>query len=218
MDYSKQKIFFQKAYELGDERIKSGYGWPVEVDKQVVKFFNHIKKFVYKGKSLDLGCGQGRHTIFFAEKGLNSYGIDYIPRVITEAKQQAKSKGLKNVRFVLKDILNLDFPKYYFDLILDWSVLDHIHPKDWQKYLNNILRVLKINGYLILTEFSAEDSRIVGKTQNYKIDRNSYDHYFKVAELKEIFSPNFKFIKIQTTTLATKTPHSMVNVLLKRIL
>src|SRR5262245_24200999 len=100
MDYRNQKRFFEKAFSLGDKRIEAGYGWANEVDDQVIKFLKLIKKHVPTGTSLDIGCGQGRHALFFAEQGFNSYGIDYIPRALKEARQEAKQRNLKNTHFL----------------------------------------------------------------------------------------------------------------------
>jgi len=216
MDNEKQKRWFKEVYNLGDKRLEAGYGWPLEVDNQLIKFLKIIRKSLSSGKVLDLGCGQGRHTIFLSQKGFDTYGIDYIERAIVEAKQRAKEKNLDNVNFRVMDVLNLDFPKNFFDIILDWSVLDHIKPKEWKRYLNNILDVLKIGGFLILTEFSSNDYRVKNKTKNFFEDELRYDHYFTEKEIKEIFSKNFEIITINETILAQHPPHLMINVLMKR--
>lgn len=216
MDYSKQKKFFKDAYDLGEKRVASSYGWPMEVDPQVVKFHQDIKKEIPTGKVLDVGCGQGRHTLYFAKQGYESYGIDYVKRAIDEANEEARKRKLDNAHFMVMDLLSLDFPKDMFDIVVDWSVLDHIYPTERKTYVENLGKVLKVGGYLLLTEFSADDSRIKDKSKNFSFDRGSYDHYFRRDELESIFSKNFKFVQILNTTLGTTTPHIMVNVLLKR--
>lgn len=219
MDNEKQKKWFKEAYDLGDKRLEAGYGWPLEVDNQLMKFLEIIQKSLPSGKVLDLGCGQGRHTIFFSQKGFDAYGIDYIERAIAEAKQQAKEKNLDNANFIVMDVLNLDFPKNFFDIVLDWSILDHIKPKNWERYLTNVLDVLKIGGFLILTEFSANDQRIKDKTKNFFDDETHYDHYFTEKEIKDIFSKNFEIITMNEIVLTQLPPHPMIlmiNVLMKR--
>ncbi len=201
---------------MGEKRVAAGYGWPLSVDPEVVRFFKLIKPYLKNARALDIGCGQGRHTFFFAEQEVEAYGIDYIARSIEEAKALAINKKLKNTHFQVMDLLNLDFPKDFFDIVLDWSVLDHIHPDEWQTYLQNILKVLKIGGYLMLTEFGANDSRISNKKENYRWDRGSYDHYFREEELRKLFSKNFTFVEITETELGTPPPHIMINVLAKR--
>lgn len=201
---------------MGEKRVPAGYGWPLKVDPQLKKFLKVIQKSLQSGKALDLGCGQGRHTIFFAQNGFEAYGIDYLERPIKEARELAKKKKLTDAHFKKMDILQLNFPKHSFDIMLDWSLLDHILPKDWDTHLKNILNVLKIGGFLILTEFSANDDRIKDKTKNFSIDRNSYDHYFRADEIRSLFSKNFTILAMNETLLKTPPPHLMINVLMRR--
>ena len=233
MNNEAQKKWFKQSYGLGEKRIETGYGWPLEVEPELKNLIEEIKKTLPTGKVLDLGCGQGRHTIYCAEKGFESYGIDYIERAIEEAKQKAKEKNLKNAYFKTMDILQLDFPEDFFDVIIDCSVLDHIKYSDWNKYLENITKVLKMGRFLILIEFSANDPRINEKTRHlyehkdrpfphslYFENEDHYDHYFNEKEIRELFSKNFKVISIKETILSQHSnipDHLMVNVLLKRI-
>lgn len=214
MDYSKQKEFFAQAYDLGEKRMTSKYAWPLEIDPQIIAFHEKIKYDIPRGKVLDLGCGQGRHALYFAEKGYDAYGIDYIERAINEAKQEAANRDLDTAHFQVMDLLALRFPKDTFDIIVDWSVLDHIYPTEWELYLVNILNVLKRGGYLMLTEFSADDVRVTEKSNNSFFDRNSYNHCFRRDELEYIFSKNFQFIEYINTMMPPS--YTVVNALLRR--
>lgn len=216
MDFKNQKKFFQEAYDLGEDRLEQGYGWPLEVDPQVVEFLKEIKKTLGTGTALDLGCGQGRHAIYFAQNGFYSYGIDYIERAIQEARQSASEQKIENVCFKTMDIFKLNFPTNFFDIILDWSVLDHLKPKDWHTYLFNISNVLKSGGYLILTEFSINDERVKNKDKNFFEADNHYDHYFSLQEIEELFGKSFKIINSNETLLEAKPKHLMINILLKK--
>ena len=219
MDNKSQKNnFFEKAYAHGDKRIEQGYGWPLEVDPQVVEFLKEIKKTLGTGTALDLGCGEGRHTIHFAQNGFYAFGIDYIERALEEARQNAARQGIKNIRFVEMDVLKLYFPDSYFDIVLDWSVLDHIKPKDWSTYLFNIYSVLKSGGYLILTEFSANDERVKNKYNgnNFFEDDDHYNHHFKMDEIEKLFGKDFEIIESNETILEAEPRYLMLNVLLKK--
>jgi len=133
-DNRKQQEFFKKAYDLGSQRVPSGYGWPMEIDPQQLKFLNIVKQSTSSGNALDIGCGQGRHTFMLAENGFDAYGIDFLERPVVEAQDKAKNEKLQNIHFKVMDVLDLDFPDNFFEVILDWSVVDHIYPKDWAKY------------------------------------------------------------------------------------
>ena len=54
---------------------------------------------------LDLGCGNGRFTLAsaVARPGNDHFSIDVLPVVIRYATRRANQRGLKNVRFAVKD-------------------------------------------------------------------------------------------------------------------
>ena len=217
MDNKSQKEeFFKKAYDLGDKRIKEGYGWPLEVDPQFKDFVKEIKKTLKSGNALDLGCGQGRHAIYLAQNGFYAYGVDYIERAIEEAKQSAIDQGVENAEFEVMDVLKLDFPNDFFDVVLDWSVIDHIKPYYWPMYTTGISRVLKSGGYLILSEFSANDKRVKGKDKNFQEEEDHYNHYFRMDEIESLFGGEFDIVKTTETDLETEPKFVMLNVLLRK--
>lgn len=53
---------------------------------------------------LDLGCGRGRHSITFAEKGYRVTGIDLSGEAIQKAEENASAKGLSEIEFVVGDM------------------------------------------------------------------------------------------------------------------
>jgi len=212
---SKQKSFFTKAYDLGDKRVSAGYGWPMEVDPQQAKFLSVIQQRLHGGKALDIGCGQGRHTFFFAENGFEAFGIDFLERPIVEAQDRAEREHNQKVHFATMDVLRLDFPDNYFDVVLDWSVLDHIYPEDWQTYFKQVSRVIKPGGFLILTEFSVKDKRITDPQKNFNDDAN-YDHFFRQDEIESLFKGSFEIVQIAHNKLDTTSHFAMINVLLQK--
>jgi len=54
---------------------------------------------------VDLGCGNGRFTLFsaLARPEMNHIGVDVLPVVIRYATRRANQRGLHNVRFAVKD-------------------------------------------------------------------------------------------------------------------
>jgi len=229
MKKKSQKDMFKAMYDLGEKRP----GWSLENDPHIKKFLDRlIKTQVKEGRVLDLGCGQGRHTLYCAKKGFESYGIDYIERAINEAKDKAREEKLSKANFKVGDILDLDFPKNYFSIVIDSSVLDHVEYTDWEKYINNLLKVLKVGGFLILSEFSSKDKRINKERKLYEHDekpypeslyyknQDHYDHYFHDNEIKKMFSENFEILDsfhAETPVIYSPPTRLMIYVLLKRI-
>ena len=69
---------------------------------------------------LELGCGQGRDTLFFAKSGLYVHALDYSQTGVDSAIKKAKTLGLsQNITAKVHDIRKpLPFKEESFDLIL----------------------------------------------------------------------------------------------------
>ena len=94
-------------------------------------------------KLLDVGCAFGTMSKNFHERGFLTYGVDYVPEVVEIAK---KNKG---INFQVADIYDLPFEDNFFDVVVCEEVLQVI--EDPKRAINELKRVLKKNGTLLLT-------------------------------------------------------------------
>ena len=98
-----------------------------------------------KGKYvLDVGCGTGRWSNYFAKKGANVVGIDANKKMLQIAKK--KVKGV----FKIIDARKLEFPAKTFDYVFASLVLGHI--KDFKKAFAEMIRVAKPEGFIVVSE------------------------------------------------------------------
>ncbi len=102
-----------------------------------------IKKYLSQPglKILDIGCGTGKNVETFASLG-QAWGIDKSKNAINYCHK----RGLKTIQ--KSNVYRIPFAQKKFDLITLLDVLEHVAEN---KALNEIKRVLKNNGYLILT-------------------------------------------------------------------
>lgn len=100
---------------------------------------------------LDIGCGGGAAIANLHERYPEAivYGID-ISEVSVEKSLEYNEKAVKEgkVKVSLGNVEDLPFPDNFFDLII--SVESYFFWPDFQKALNQIFRVLKSNGTLLL--------------------------------------------------------------------
>lgn len=57
---------------------------------------------------LDLACGGGRHALLVAGRAAQVVGIDRSERAIEVAQAQATTRGVRNARFLVRDMRDLD--------------------------------------------------------------------------------------------------------------
>lgn len=187
--YRQQALFFRKAYEEGV------HGWPVTgATPEVVAFLKRIGR---GDRALDLGCGEGRHTILMAKMGYQVEAVDLEPLALRKAK--ALARGVRGIRFSRQDALDLRFPDGAFDVVIDSGCFHHIVKPDWKRYVRGIARILRPGGRLILTVFSMKFRHYPGekRTRSWIYHRNHYDRFFKRHEIAPVFAPAMKLEAIR---------------------
>jgi SAM-dependent methyltransferase len=189
--YQKQKKFFRKAYETGR------HGWPeVGPTPQVARGVRSLGSG--RGRTaLDLGCGEGRHTILLARQGYDVTAYDLEPLALRKARSHVRRAGV-HARFVAGDALDLRFPDAAFDLVLDYGCFHHIVTRDWARYRRGIARVLRPGGHLLLSVFSMKFRHHPRekRTRDWLVHRNHYDHFFTRAALRDALAPQFEVRRI----------------------
>jgi SAM-dependent methyltransferase len=91
---------------------------------------------------LDLGCGVGRHALFFAEHGFAVEAIDGAAAGLDFAGREAAARGLR-LGLRQADADALPFADASFDYVLSWNVIFHGTMGDVGRRLAEIWRVLK---------------------------------------------------------------------------
>jgi ubiquinone/menaquinone biosynthesis C-methylase UbiE len=112
-------------------------------------FWNRIKYAISFGdiddskKILDIGCGIGNllREIRKKNEACELYGVDFNVNV--------RSLSIPSCKLKIEDANNLSFEDNYFDIVYALDVLEHI--KEVEKAINEIKRILKPNGKLIIT-------------------------------------------------------------------
>src|ERR1022692_629993 len=86
------------------------------------------------GSILDAGCGTGDNALYFAGRGHDVTGIDFLEEPIKRAKRKAEERGLA-VIFLVKDALTLkDWPER-FDSVIDCGLFHVFSNEDRKKYV-----------------------------------------------------------------------------------
>ena len=73
---------------------------------------------------LDVGCGTGWTSAFFARRGYRVTGVDIAPDMIAQAQRLKEREGLANLDFVVRDYEDMAFPEP-FDSVVFYNSLHH---------------------------------------------------------------------------------------------
>jgi SAM-dependent methyltransferase len=157
---------------------------------------------------LDLGCGNGRHAIYFARQGFKAAGIDVSEQAIEWARAWAKRENL-DIDFRTGNIENLPFEDKTFDVVVSHGVLDHVHMETARKAAEEVHRILRPKGLFYCDLRSTEDFEYgVGELagQNTFIVSEGYErglvqHFFSRAETDELFDGLFRILYSEITEL-----------------
>lgn len=186
MIYARQRKFFRKAYETGE------HGWPATgATPQVERLVKRLG--AGRGRrALDLGCGEGRHTILLALRGWSVTALDMEPLALSKARSAARRAGIQ-AEFMQGDALDLRYPDGRFDLVLDYGCFHHVVSRDWPRYRRGIARILRPGGHLVLSVFSMKFRHYEGerRTRPWIVHRNHYDHFFSPAALRRALGQSF---------------------------
>lgn len=110
--------------------------------------FDFLAKYLKQGdKVLDCGCGNARLFGFLKSKNINYTGIDNSEELIKLAREKNPQ-----INFQITDQLSLPLTSNTFDQVWNIAAFHHIPSKKLrEKALKEMLRVLKPNGYLVIT-------------------------------------------------------------------
>ncbi|HDI42579.1 MAG TPA: class I SAM-dependent methyltransferase [Candidatus Bathyarchaeota archaeon] len=181
-----------------EEYRKTGKIWGERPGELAIIALNFLKKHNMDRKGLtllDVGCGYGRDSIFFA-KNMNCQvlGIDISREAIEMAK---KSYSHENLMFLQCDFAKLR-SREGFDVIFV-SNLYHLLRREMRLALRRmVMELLKPNGFLFLNALSVRDPQHYGKGVPVPDEPNSfvdrvYMHFFTEEELRR----DFGFLEIR---------------------
>ncbi|MDK2562687.1 class I SAM-dependent methyltransferase [Romboutsia sedimentorum] len=132
-------------------------------------------------KLLELGCGNGRDSIFFANKGILVTGIDQAESSIRKLNEEHT-----DITFLLDDFVNTNlFNENNYDYIYSRFSMHSISLEDEKKLLNKAYKSLKNDGKIFIEARSIKDD-FYGLGE--KIGKNEYiyeKHYRRFIEINE---------------------------------
>jgi cyclopropane fatty-acyl-phospholipid synthase-like methyltransferase len=147
------------------------------------------------GRVLDVGCGTGENALFFAERGHDTWGVDFAANAIRRARAKASARGV-SVTFREANALELAELGEEFDTVTDCglfhTLLDHHRPM----YAASLGSVLRPGGRLLLLCFSEDEPTDWGGPR--RVSRE---------ELERSFRQGWKLAWVRRDRFQVRLPH-----------
>ncbi len=173
-------------------------------------FARTVISYLEPGKSLiDLGCGNGRDSIYFLNHHLNVTGID----VSEEAISQLNQLKLENGNFVCDDFVSSKaLYQVQYDYIYSRWTMHAISEQQEDELLGNARDALKEGGLFLIEARSVRDS-LYGKGTCVGKHAFIYNSHFRRFMEKEVFARKlenhgFRVISVEEGENFSKTETS----------
>lgn len=149
-------------------------------------------------KVLNVGCAEPIDEAYFMSRVSEWCAVDINESIIEASKkllQNELSESLnKKLKFHVENASQLSFPDQCFDIVVSFSVIDHIpEAENRRKAVDEMCRVLKTGGHLVLTVPNRWDWRrtyICRKKQKRGEFPHGYEYQFSPLELKRMIKDN----------------------------
>ncbi len=192
------------------------------IAEEVADFILNLVEANPETSFLEAGVGTGVNVVPLVKRGYAVTGIDVSQEMLNQFRQKLLEVP-SNLNLICTDASQLDFPDQSFDVVLTVHMLHTV--SDWQKFLDEITRVLKPNGYYlnaqwitplarlefenyfraVLAKYESQDSKPVSKAiaeiniDKYFLDKGYQSNYLiaKAWTVSNSVSELLKFFKLR---------------------
>jgi SAM-dependent methyltransferase len=140
MTSSRNDALFESAYRGQAPEMGQGLRPPWSISEPQPAIAALIDTGKFHGEILDAGCGEGAASLYLAERGFTTVGLDQSPTAITLAREQAAQRGLANASFAVADISSFTGYDGRFGTIVDSTLFHSLPVESRQGYQESILR------------------------------------------------------------------------------
>lgn len=136
------------------------------------------------GDVLDIGCGSGINSIYFASIGRKVFCIDKDEYTINILREKAKNF---NIDYIIGSIPEIELPKRKFAIVIASQILHFLKMEQARLFAEQIDKALIKGGFLVLVVHSE-------KHPSNEINKAYFDKYYSLADLESLF-PKEKYIR-----------------------
>lgn len=138
---------------MGEQKFTGERYLPSECQDSEIRI-EHIQRYrfavewVKDKKVLDAACGEGYGSRLLSQYAETVVGMDLDQTAVDNANEKY---GTKKLSFIQGNIESLPFEDATFDVVVSFETIEHVDEKTQKMFLQEIQRVLKTDGVLIMS-------------------------------------------------------------------
>lgn len=191
---------FESVYRGESAEMGQGSRPPWSIDEPQPEIAALIEDGKFRGPVLDAGCGEAAVSLYLAERGFTTVGLDQSPTAITLAREKAARRGLTTATFEVADISDFSGYDGTFATIVD-STLFHSMPVELRDgYQRSIVRAAAPGASYFVLVFRRDSMPSDGPANPVTED-----------ELREVVSRYWVVDDIRPARIHANVPESFLN-------
>ena len=161
---------------------------------------------------LDLGCGTGRNTAYFHEKGFSVVGVDFSSEMLRIAREK-----YPNIDFREGDMRDVSFEEGSFDAVSLAYSLFHLEDQDAYKMLGIVRSILTTEGFVFLILQEGEGTVWTDEPlkEGEKIFLNLYSEN-KIRNFLESIGFQIQYVRRKVSNFEKVLPYNKLIILAKK--
>ena len=186
---SRPKDWWDEFYADKDRDIPFHIGVP---DENLIQYTESGQ--ITKGRALDIGCGNGRNSLYLAKNGFQVIGLDFSSESISYAEEHHSHE---NIEYRAMSFFDFEDEPSSFGIIYDGGCLHHISPQRRPDYLKQVKQLLKDDGLYGMEIFNEKGGANLTDYQVYEQRSIRGGLGFSEVKLKIILSEYFDILELR---------------------
>jgi SAM-dependent methyltransferase len=176
---------FDSVYRGESTQMGVGERPPWSLGEPQPELVTLIEQGKFHGDVLDVGCGEAAVSLYLAERGYITVGLDLSPTAIDLARREAENRGLTNASFEVADISSFTGYDRRFGTIVDSTLFHSIPVEAREGYQQSIVRAAELGASYFVLVF---DKAAIPEGPPYAVTedelRQVVSEYWVIDEIK----------------------------------
>lgn len=134
--------------EIEEIKKKYGFKYPFKPDSLAIKALDYTNN---GWQVLDVGCGEGADSVYFAKKGFQVDAVDNNDLYLDRLRAYLKDNPLSNLAIQNYDAISHQYPKDYYNIVNCLLVGCCMKRSEFDRMLVSLMRTVKPGGIIIMS-------------------------------------------------------------------